>query len=136
MLPAVVVELEQPDWRPPLVVAIEFDRRNLRLARYIAQLRMSDHRRAQTARHACPLDRPAQYPASLAVGQQRAQYEPTVLRLIAPVVERDSRAIGPYCHTACRIVGREHEPTPFGDRQRLGAGAVAASARRLALGRP
>src|SRR3546814_2659006 len=66
MLRAVLVDLEQPDWRPPFVVAIEFDRRNLRLARYIAQLRMSDHRRAQPARHACPLHPPSQYPPTLA----------------------------------------------------------------------
>src|SRR3546814_12486960 len=91
---------------------------------------MSEHRRAQPARHACPLDRPAHYPASLAGGQQRAQYEPTVLRLIAPVVERDSRAIGPYCLTACKIVGSQHEPNPFGEPTRLGAGAGAASAPR------
>src|SRR3546814_3503460 len=46
MLRAVLVDLEQPDWRPPFVVAIEFDRRNLRLARYIAQLRMSEDRKS------------------------------------------------------------------------------------------
>src|SRR3546814_13230332 len=90
MLRAVLVDLEQPDWRPPFVVAIEFDRRNLRFARYIAQLRMSDHRRAQPARHARPLDRPAQYPASLSCGPQPTPYEPTALRPLSPSVSRVS----------------------------------------------
>src|SRR3546814_12697471 len=50
MLRAVLVDLEQPYWRPPFVVALEFDSCNILLARYLSRMRMSHHTRQQQPR--------------------------------------------------------------------------------------
>ena len=128
---AIFADADQPYRRRAGIAAILLHRRNLALARRVAELRMADHGRARPAGFRRRVERPFQYGAGPPGGYQRTQHEPAVLRLRAAVVEHDRR-VRCHRHPTVRIGRGQDETLTLGHRHGFGAGPFAAAACRVA----
>ncbi|KAG5729208.1 hypothetical protein E4T56_gene9084, partial [Termitomyces sp. T112] len=88
-LRAIRPNTQQAQRQPTPVIGIQFHRGQFGGLRRIAQLRMRNHRAAQPSGTGLGPDGPCQHHPAFARRQQRAHYEPAVLRLITPIIEHD-----------------------------------------------